>query len=303
MTKFSGNARGTTLSYLVSGPKPLLYGLLGGFGQPLLSLADAFELSTSLLFVQALVLASIDWSDSLYALLTDPVLETEGGDKPQYMSPVAALSRIATDSRLADVMRGAVGYQNVQRVLANPTSRAAVLQYIALVDVANMTRLLEQLAEVSVMLLCGTHRPGKPAFDFYFSQLPAFVQAFGVVLPELEGEAERRLLLRGVWMLFVLVYITQLRPIVDDRLITTFNVPDDANWVGLFSGFHGQSGTLQGKYLDSQFLRALRSIWELAQRSPEREDLFLRAAHKLRDKWQCWTGLGDDGAGSLNIRI
>jgi hypothetical protein len=303
MTRYGGNARAMASTHLVSGPTPLLYGLLGGFGQPLLTFADAAELSTPLLFVQAMVLAAIDWSDSLYALLSGPIPDIDVGANSPHLPPLAILSHIATDGRLAGIMRGSIGYQEVQRILANPTSQAAVVEHILSLDADNTSRTLDQLADLSVLLLCGSHRPGKPAFDFYFSQLPAFIHALAIVLPEIEDEGDRRVLLRGVWALFVLAYITQLRPILDDKLISAYKRPAHFTWVDLLSEFHVGTKMPEGKYLDSQFLRALRSMRELAQRYPAKSDFLLRAAYKLRDEWKCWTGLGHDGAGSLNIRL
>jgi len=162
--------------------------------------------------------------------------------------------------------------------------------------------LLEQLSTLAVVLLCATHKRGQPCFDIYLSELPCLVHSLRVVLTRLNDETHRLSLIRGVWLLIILCYVTQLRPVLDPSLISE---PDGENqtWEAVFSELRESQG-IQGKYLDPHFTRAVRSIRELSTMpGGEGAGLYVRAAWKLSTEWTGWVGVGNETEQTLNIRL
>ena len=298
--KLGGNSIILALSHLVSGPKPLIYGLFGGYGRSLLFLSDGMELQSAIIVVESLVLASVDWSEPLDELLNHPQLDTP---PDELLSPDTLLSHVAYDGRFSGLMRSGPGFEGVSNILSNNIARSAVLEYIHRLDLGDLNGLVHKLSRLSVALLCTTHKQGQPVFDYYLASLPTFVNCLRQLLYSCQDHSKDIVLVRGVWMLMVLAYITQLRPTMDQSLMPSKVPEGELAWENVFSGLRQEGGTLEGKYLDSHFLRTLRSLRELDKAFGGEERVYVRAAWKLCSQWRRWTGFGADREESLNIRL
>ncbi|KAK1757250.1 oxidoreductase AflY [Echria macrotheca] len=300
VNRFGGNTRGLVLSHLLTGPKPLIYGLFAGLGRPLVFLSDSMELLNPLMAVQSLTLAAVDWVDPIHELLSHPQLAIPAGE---VLAPDQILGRIAYDGRLGGLMKSGPGFHGVSQIFTNSFAKIAVLEYVHRLDCRDPPRLVEQLSQLSVLLVCGVHKPDKPAFDFYLSCVPTWVNSLRVLLPNFDDQNDKVKLIRGVWLLIVLAYITQLRPITDERLLFSEGQPESLSWDNVFADFRRQQDTLQENVKDLQLLRTLRSLWELSKIYDRERVLGLRAAWKLVLHWQGWTGLGAEREETLNIRL
>jgi hypothetical protein len=312
-TRFAGNTRALSLSHIFTGDKPLLYGLLSGIGRPLALLSDGIELRNAILVMQALTLSAVDWSDPLCELLTHPHLSSPpspaaaalgaGGNS---LPPEEILNRVAYDGRLSGVMKSGPGFHNLSHIFSNAAAKAAVSEYVRCLDVSDPARVLQQIAALSVLLACATHKPNHPAFDAYLSRLPTVVNSARVVLEGwvVEDEAQSVVLVRGVWSVVLLAYITQLRPVVDGRLLVSGELAEEQRgWEGMLEEVRGQDAS-EGRFGDLGFLRVLRSLRELAKvYGVVHGRLYFHAAWKLVRQWQGWTGLGADREVMLNIRL
>lgn len=297
--KFAGNSKALVMSQLLGGSKPLIFGLFAGLGRPLVLLSDAMELQNPIMVVQALTLSAVDWVDWIHDILSHPQLAIPATN---LMSPEQILARVVYDGRLSGIMKSGPGFHGVSQVFSSPAAKVALLEYVHQLDCRDPGRLLQELSSLSALLLCATHKVGKPAFDFYLSCLPTWVNSLRILLPRFQQEADRVMLIRGVWLLVLLAYTTQLRPTVDARLLLSSELPGNGGWELVFTGFH-QEGIADRKFKDLQLLRALRSLWELGSYCDGAEGICLRGAWKLVRLWQGWTGLGRDKEESLNIRL
>lgn len=298
--KLGGNSTVLALSHLIYGPKPLVYGLFGGYGRPLLFLSDGIEVQSAVLVVESLVLAAVDWSTPIEELLSHAQLQTL---PDELLPPETILTRIAYDGRFSGIMKGGPGFGGASQVLSNQGARSAVVDYVHQLDLRDTTKLLRQLSHLSVLLLCATHKKDKPAFDYFLSSLPTFVNCLRVLLYSFQGSQSSIILVRGVWTLMVLAYITQLRPVIDHSLIL-LEVPDKGlTWDGILSHFRQGADPEDGKLMDCQLLRTLRSLRELGESCGGEEQLYIQAAWKLRYQWQQWAGLGCGKEEVLNIRL
>ncbi|KAJ9148617.1 Oxidoreductase AflY [Pleurostoma richardsiae] len=296
-----GNSRALALSQLLSEPKPLIYGLFSGYGQPMIVLSDGFQLQNPILILEGLVFAAVDFRQDLYDILCHPQVTT---GSESLLRPDILLGRIAYDGRFSGLMRSGPGLNQVSLVLSNSPARAAIIDYVSQLDTRDIPALVSQLSYLAVQLLCATHKRNKPAFDYYLSFPLSAVQALRVMLSVSDDEHYGMILVRGTWLLIVLSYITQLRPCIDDSLILNFAVrEEDCNWQGIVGNFSSDGNAIRGTHSNAEFLRALWSLSELGKVAGHDEQLYIRAARKLERQWERWTGFGNVREDSLNIRL
>ncbi|KAK0625331.1 hypothetical protein B0T17DRAFT_270311 [Bombardia bombarda] len=295
--RFMGNSKALAMSHLLTGPKPLIYGLFGGLGIPMVFLGDGIELQSAILVVESLTLTAVDWTSQIHDLLTHPQLARLADE---LLPPEEIIGRVSYDGRLSGLMKSGPGYHEVSNIFLNQSARAAVLDYVHKLDCRDIAVVLQQLSDLSVLMLCATHKAGMPAFDFYLGHLPALVTSLRVLVETFLEEGHKMILVRGVWLLMVLAYITQLRPVVNRALVDSVELPEGGNvWLTMMSEFREERDS------DLWLLRALRSLWELgkASSSDMGDSLYGKAAWKLVSEWQRWTGLGGEKEETLNIRL
>ncbi|KUI58265.1 hypothetical protein VP1G_05526 [Cytospora mali] len=218
---FKGSYKALLDARLICGPQPLMYGFLGGFGRAMITLSDSMEVRNPILVVQSLVLASVDYSNAICAILSDSRFD-QPHEAP--LNPELIIGRIAYDGRFSLNISGP-GFQHAAAVLSNPAARSAILGYVHHLDTTNVQELLEQLSRVSVLMLCAAHKKDLPAFDMYLSRPISLVQSLRVLLQECHQL--KTSFIRGTWLLFILVYIAQLRPYLDKSLVWSFPLPEE----------------------------------------------------------------------------
>ena len=178
-----GNSKSLVISQVFGTSKPLLYGLFAGVGRPLALLSDSIELRTALLVIQALTLSAVDWMESMYELMTHPSLSVP---LLEHLSPEDILSRVAHDGRFSGIMRGfGPSFQALPCIFANANAKLALVEYVRMLDVSNLPLVLQQLSALSALLLCATHKPDQPAFDFYLGHLPTCIHSTMIILNNL----------------------------------------------------------------------------------------------------------------------
>ena len=299
--RFAGNSKALAISQLFTGPKPLIYGLFSGVGRPLTFLSDGIELRSAVLVVESLTLSAVDWMEPVCELMMHPSLAEPPN---QFLSPDEILGRLAHDGRFSGVMKGGPSFHGVSNVFSSPGAKAALVEYVKMLECRDLTVLMQQISALSVLLSCATHKPGQPAFDYYLCHLPTCVNSTRVILDKLlEQDGQKTILVRGVWLLVMLTYITQLRPVIDGRLLVAKELPEEENgWQSIYAEFSSQAA--MGGYGDLEFLRAMRSLWELSKAyRAVHGRLYFHAAWKLAGEWNGWAGLGIDREAMLNIRL
>ncbi|KAK4124604.1 hypothetical protein N657DRAFT_572047 [Parathielavia appendiculata] len=323
--RFAGNTKALALTHIFTGDKPLLQGLFSGIGQPLTLLSDGIELRNSILVMQALTLSAVDWMEPISELLmaNNPHTSSTTSAPPRFprrserhlalplLSPEEILHQLAYDGRLSGVIKSGPGFhpQAVSHILSNPAARAAVAEYVDRLDTSDPRLVLSQLAALSTLLTCATHKPGQAAFDVYLSRLPTCVHSALVVMESWVDDAgQRESLVRGLWLVVVLVYVTQLRPVVDGRLLVSKELAEERRgWEEMMEEVRGRvAGLEEGEEGggDWRFWRMLRSLREFSKvYGVVHGRLYFHAAWKLVGQWQGWTGLGDDREVMLNIRL
>ena len=228
---FQGDWKALVRHYLVDCEKPLLSGTVGGFGHPLILFADAFDAASSQLAVEALALTAVDYNP-LHMILDAP-------NKPidTALGALDVLENIRTDVRL-DGLLTAPGVGNTMVVLKSEQARSVVMEYFRSFNTAISTReeandFVHQLTHAAIMLLIAVYEPGSPhKFDFYLTHQLTFCWSLRILIPELPEKA-LPVLVGTAWLLMVLTYITQLRPLIVSSRISETAVDSDtaaAEW-------------------------------------------------------------------------
>lgn len=297
--QLKGNYKALVDSQFVGESVHTMYGFFSGFGQAMITLSDAMEAQNSILVVQSLVLSSVDFSNAVYEVLTDPRFDQPNGTPA---APDVILSQIAYDGRFS-LNRSGPGFHHASAVLSNAAAKEAMVDYLHQLDMNDLSSLLQNMSRLSVLMLCAAHKKGSPAFDFHLGRLSTLVYSLRVLVRE--GATQRvDWLIRGTWFLMILAYVTQLRPHLDESLVYLFPLSDHQNsWDALFQPLHAKPDRLKGKHADPHFLRALKSIYALGLSTETEDSLYFQAACKLNSEWQSWTGLGKAKEASLNIRL
>ncbi|PMD37947.1 hypothetical protein L207DRAFT_400116, partial [Hyaloscypha variabilis F] len=280
LARFESDWKAMVTMNLLQGSHPLIDGLIGGFGHPLILLADAYEMNSSDLAVEALALNAVDYN-ALHKVLEIPTPEPTG----PFLTPQAIIDGIYKDHTF-DGFLHAPGVQNTTTIMSNPPAARAVIQYLFALDVSDLPRLVEQLADLAVLLEFAVHKPGEPAFDFYLNHILTLTYSLRILLPVFPVE-QGLLLVRGVWLLTIIAYISRLRPMIQPKLIEDVDLSGVTSWKDIFKNFHAGIG-LEGKWLDTHFIRAMRNLMELGKMLKEREAFYMKGAVKLEAEWKEW---------------
>ncbi|KAG9244599.1 hypothetical protein BJ878DRAFT_480018 [Calycina marina] len=261
-------------AYLFAGKEPLVNGLIGGLGHPLIHLSYAYELQNKELAMEALGMTSVCY-DFLHKYLDDPRYTKA----PTYSttSPLEILYNINADTRLDGVF-DSKGYHNMAVLFKNHED--IVMEHWNGWTITNPTEQFRQSQEAAVALLVRTVDPGTHGYDFFLCHVLTTSHAIRILLP-LIPKRFHVTLVREWWLLTISVYIAQLRPKIDGDIKPSPTkqwayVKDKA----LNSPWSG----------DAHYVKALRAMREAAFTWGDTHEYYLSAAVTLADDFHGWTG-------------
>lgn len=290
--------------YLFESSTPLLTGLVGGYAHPWLMLADAVELGSGTLAMDALALVAVDYS-GLSKLLEVP-LEDHLNNRPDNgTSPAALLDAIRSDAAFDGVVQH-IGIQSAAVVLANQGAREAVVAYLARFALTyssfmkedSLDALLTQFVNLALDLLATTSVPGiPPAFDFFLNHVLSFCNCVRILLPVATEEQHKDMLFRMLWLMTLLPYITQQRPTmtlglldVEERTLSWDTIQRAA--------VDGQNE----RATDPHFVKMVQLLSAVPTHWPALADKALRVANRAVRTFTGWRGFGAPGEAPLNTK-
>ncbi|KAK5133629.1 hypothetical protein LTR08_007577 [Meristemomyces frigidus] len=281
LKELNGDWKALMQYYLLSSSKPLLSGTVGGFAHPLILFADAIDLASPKVVVEALAMLAVDYNQ-LHLLLD------KSATPPIEATPVLdLLERIRIDTRF-DGLLHTPGVGDTTTILKSETARNAALEHLdSYAATSNSaSKALLELALTATLLLCAVDPPnGKHEFDMYLTHQLTFVWSIRVLIAALPSTATHNLL-RAVWLMMVLTYITQLRPPIVHKRVSQTALPPritDAEWKRLKS-------VALGNTHDPHYTKVIRTLGEFATLWPENEALFLNACILFEHDFAGWKG-------------
>ncbi|TVY41738.1 Questin oxidase [Lachnellula occidentalis] len=271
--KFNYDWKKVADEYLFSGKEPLINGVIGGLGHPLIHLAYAYELSSKEIGIEALAMTSVGY-DFLHKYLDNPSYTQPSTYSTT--SPLEILHRIAADTRF-DGLFPSKGYQNMETLFKD--HEALVLEHWNAWTITNPTEQFRASQEAAMNLLVRTVKPGTHAYDFFMVHILTTSHAVRILLPVVPKKFHVSLV-RQWWLLTIAVYVSQLRPVVDEDL----EGKPGKGWA--YVEEMAVSGPWSG---DTHYVKALRAMKEAAFTWGDVHELYLSSAVHFADDFKGWT--------------
>ena len=251
-------------------------------GHPLIHLAYAYELSSRELAMEALGLITTSYSflhkysdDASYSKASNYISE----------SPVGILERVASDERLDDLFDHEGG-SNMDKLFDD--HEELVLEYWNAWHISHPRKQFEDSQRAATLLLVATQSQETNTFDFFLVHLLTTSHAVRILLP-LTPARFHIALVRQWWLLTLAIYISQLRPPVEQKSILDYDLAGkDWTWVD-------KQATDGKRATDAHFVKALRAMKVAASTWGDESFFYLKAAVKFAVCFEGWAGFGPLG--------
>ncbi|KAF2836371.1 hypothetical protein M501DRAFT_997136 [Patellaria atrata CBS 101060] len=264
--------------YLLKGDEPLINGLIGRLGHPLIHLGYAYELRSQTIGIEALALGACFYN-SLHKYLDDPSYTKPSSYSSKDLLEI--LQKIQDDLRF-DKLFNEPTAGNIDELLEK--REAAVLDHWNAWDISDPKKQFEDSQKVAVSLLVGTQTEDSK-YDFFLVHLLTTSHAVRILLPLLPPKFHIPLV-RQWWFFTVLVYITQLRPTIKLDRIEKYDLKG-RDWKFV------EHKALSSKWaFDAHYVKALRSMKEAAITWGDDGQFYLKASVKFADTFTNWAGFG-----------
>lgn len=220
--------------------------------------------------------------------------------KPVASSPsvLEVLQRMHADTRFDGLLQSP-GVTNTNTILKSQVARMAIAEHFNSIDFASQggegsMEKIHELSIAAVHLLYSAFEPspleeGRGHFDFYLTHQITFCWCLVVLVPKLPATATPTLL-RAVWLLMVLTYVTQLLPriVVVHAAPTTSSAGSAATEWSRLNDVALNAATGQG--MDPHFVKVIRTLREFAALWLGDEMLFLHASIMFERGFGGWGG-------------
>ena len=180
-------------------------------GHPLIHLGYAYELSNRELGMEALAMGSVSYN------FFHKYIDDNSYTKPSTYSttsPIEILHKIAEDKRF-DGLFDSKGPGNIGPLFENHEN--LILEHWNAWNIVDPNKQFRDSQEAAVALLVSTVQPGTHAYDFFMVHLLTTSHAIRILLPLIPKQFHIGLV-RQWWLFTIAVYVSQLRPNIDDDI-------------------------------------------------------------------------------------
>jgi hypothetical protein len=198
--------------FMFGGNEPLVNGLIGGLGHPLIHLGYAYEMDNREVAMEALGLAATQYN-FLHKYLDDPTYTKTASFKST--SPLELFHKIANDSRLDGIFKEPTS-GNLDLLFEKHED--LVLEYWNAWSLENPTKQFQDSQEAAVAFLVASVAPGTHSYNFFICHVLTTSHAVRILLPIIPKKYHINLV-REWWLLAIAVYISELRPKIDPGYI------------------------------------------------------------------------------------
>ncbi|KAH0537090.1 hypothetical protein FGG08_006092 [Glutinoglossum americanum] len=283
LVRFGYNWKKVLAEYLLKGREPLIHGLIGGLGHPLIHLGYAYELNNSVLAIEALGFCATDYH-FLHKYLDNPPLDSAPNPSSSILT---ILNNVSADSQFNDLFVHP-GPENIEPLFDK--HEHAVLEYWNSWEIEDPREQFEESVGAAILLLTTTHKMSYPTHDIFLVRLLTTSYAVRILLPIVPAEWQLQLV-REWWLFALVVYIAQLRPKINEEYIEDYDLRG-RNWRWV------SDRALNGQYSkDAQFVAAIRAMKEAEVVWGKKDGWYLRAAVKFAGEFIGWTGSGSTDTG------
>jgi len=250
--KFEYDWKKVVNEYMFHGKEPLVNGLIGGLGHPLIHLGYAYEMNSKEIAMEALGLAAVQYN-YFHKYLDDPSYTQPSAHSTT--SLVDLLDRVRADTRFDDLFE-TPGFENIDALLDR--HEGLVVEYWNAWKLCDPVKQFQESQEAAVNLLVATVPPGTHAYNFFVVHLLTTSHAVRILLPFIPAKFHVSLV-REWWLLTLAVYIAELRPRVD---------PDYIPGTGLRTWGYVEQKALTSRWAtDAHFVKGKRFVHDKLLRS------------------------------------
>ncbi|KAK4187978.1 hypothetical protein QBC35DRAFT_497442 [Podospora australis] len=276
--KYTYKWRGVVDEYLFKGDEPLISGLIGGLGHPLIHLGYAYEFDSREIAMEALSLAASQ-HNFFHKYLDDPAYTNP---RPSFTSPspLELLGKLSSDSRFDHLFREP-GFSNIETLFEK--HEPLVLEYWNAWDInSNPTKQFQASQEAAVALLVATVAPGAHNYNFLLCHVVTTSHAVRILLPNIPAKYHVSLV-RQWWLLTLAVYIAVLRPKVDPDYVPGEGELKGKGWK------YVEHVALTGPWrTDAHYVKAIRTMKEMSRTWGDVHERYLAAAVRFADDFAGW---------------
>jgi len=272
--KFAYDWKKVVDEFMFAGEEPLVHGLIGGLGHPLIHLGYAYEMDSREIAMEALGLTAVSYN-FLHKYLDDASYTRPCPSGTT--SPLDLLNKVAGDKRFDGLFEEA-GFSNFEPLFEKHED--LVLEYWNAWKISDPTKQFQDSQEAAVNLLVATVPPGTHGYDFFVVHLLTTSHAVRILLP-LTPPRFHVDLVRAWWLLTLGVYMAELRPKIDPD-----NIPSDLAGKG-WTYVEEQAITSRWS-TDAHYVKALRAMKEAARTWGDVHDRYLAAAVRFADDFDGW---------------
>lgn len=304
LARLGGDWRALAARYLLpsdgGGPNaaapPLVESLTGDLCHPLIHLAYAYELRSGELAADALAYCAVHYQPETPGYLdarssSSSSSPTAAAAAAAASSPLEVLENVRRDARLDGFPSPGPGREHFGAVFAQHED--VILHHWRSWPPPGApltTEHFRQAFDASVALVVGSSSsPDGDAYDFILLHVLTSCHALRVLLPEFPEEYQA-VLFNQWWLFTLMVYITQLRPAIDDALISDYAL-EGRDW-----SYPIKRATESSAGFDAHYVKTIRAIQVAGDvgalfggQSPE---WYLKAAVRFAEGFRHYKGFG-----------
>ncbi|KAK4494415.1 hypothetical protein PRZ48_014713 [Zasmidium cellare] len=276
--KENGDWKKVVHNYLFEQKPPLMNGLVGGLGHPMIHLAYAYDFECKEVASEGLSLLCTDYSD-FHTLLDEPHPDTS---TYKTTSLIEIFERVSQDPRF-DNLCEYPGAAEMEKVMQR--GGAAIIEHWNAWEIKDPLLQLEQACDMATLLAMSTY-DDEQEFDFFLLHLMTSAHAMRSLWLHIPLDKQVAML-REFAILTVSTYVCQQRPPIRADSIENVDVTGrDWNWVKKAAREHPAAT------IDVHFYKAIRAPLGFEETWGDKDGWYLKAALLYLDKFKGWTGFG-----------
>ena len=228
--------------------------------------------------MDALGLAAVCY-DKIHTYIDDPV-PSQIEASYHTSSIFEILEKVRSDQKLNDLF-ATPGNHNIEKLFE--CREAVLLDHWNAWKIENPLEQFRESQEFAAGLLVATHEDATEPHDFFFVHVLTTSHAVRVLLPLIPAKFQIPLV-RQWWLITLAIYIAQLRPEVPLERVHNYELQGRGwEWVAkqAVKGTHS---------VDSHYVKALRSLREMATTWGDHDDFYLKVGVKFADEFREWGG-------------
>jgi len=249
----------------------LLNGLTCGLGHALIHLSYAFELEAPTVASEALALACVGWNQ-LQNLMQS--LDVPSGTK----SSLELIEAIRKDPMLPRF--DTPGPNNLGQIMEDKTTMRTLMEIYAQWHAKHKSPsdILKELFETTTLVFAGSHKKDDPQYDFFLLHLVTSTSAIQTLHNVFDKDDLKTTFHCQLFMFSLLIYLAQLRPVIDKSLIASYRGKGDHSW-----NYVVDRAVNSPLAEDTHFVKVARALKDAAHHFGDDQQIFLNSALKLVD--------------------